>query len=310
MTMKNEKAAGYCSGKIRLKNKKGMVYTITTFLVFLGILAYVSASAGYQNSFQDTDSASMSSQRVFHYWMSVDKNVGNIMNISQGKSGSVFEVNDTLPAQGDINSLLGQYGNFADQYFKDGTIDMHFEDSSGNKIDLSTVSPQITLSPMNITYGWDIWGKNELQIMSPVSSLGYIQAINLTISIVNESIADSTNSIIWNPYKSCKNGKPCLLLYLYVADGAKTIASAQTTFDLTGGSKADQINFTCTNCWLRVRTGAWSGGDPQNVLKIELQNLNITTDTKIAMNTSSFYANFPAKLFVGTGFASKLDYMN
>lgn len=308
--MKNEKAAGCCSEKTGLKNKKGLVYTITTFLVFLGILAYVSASAGYQNSFQDTDSASMSSQRVFHYWQSVDSGVGKIMNISSAKSGNVFEINDTLPAEKKISELLDKYGGFVSQYFSDKTIDIHFEDGSGNKIELDSLSPQITLLPMNVTYGWDSWGKNEMQIESPASSFGYLYSINVTVNIVNDSIASNSTSITWNANKNCKSGSPCLLLYLYVSDGTRTIASEKTDFDMGSNYQSNNIACASGNCWLDFKSG---GQDPAThlpvVLNIDLHNLNITTDTKITMNTSSFYANFPAKLFVGTSFASKLDYL-
>lgn len=288
-------------------NKKGMVFTIVTFLIFAGLFALSSVFISSEYSKSDSLNAEISSQRVFHYWKTVDENLYNILNISLAKNEKVFEVNDTLPAENDINELLNEFGNFVSQYFSDKTIDIHFEDESGNRISLGGMSPKIVLLPMNVTYGWDSWGKNELQIESPISSLGYIYAINLTINFVNETIAN--NSITWSPYKDCRPNYPCLLLYVYASDGIKTITSTEKTFDLSRDSKTDLIYCASGNCWLRLRIGSWGGGDPQNVLKIELQNLNITTSTKIELNTSSFYVNFPAKLFVGTEFARKLDYM-
>lgn len=284
-----------------------MIYTVVTFLIFMGILAYAITYVEYEKSLSDSNSISISSQRIFHSWISVKKGVQNLMNVSTAKNESVFEVNDTLPSEGNIPSLLGEYGSFVSQYFADKTIDIHFEDTSGNRIEPETISPKITLSPMNITYGWDSWGKNEMEMRSPVSSLGYIYAVNLTINFVNETIAN--NSVTWSPYKDCRSNYPCLLLYVYISDGAKTITSAETTFDLSRGSKTDLVYCASNSCWLRIRTGAWAGGDPQSVLKIELQNLNITANTKIKLNTTGFYANFPAKLFVGTDFARKLDYI-
>jgi hypothetical protein len=288
--------------------RKGIMYALVTFLIFAAMIAYINMLFDQNVSLSGTVDSSISSQRVYRFWNSVNDNMDNIANVSMAKTDATFAINDSLPASNSVNLLLGRYGLFVDQFFRDGTIDVHFEDDAGNKIALDTISPKVTLSPMNITYGWDSWGKNELQIKSPVSSLGFISAINLTISFVNQSMAN--NSITWTPYKSCIGGKPCLLLYLYVSDGAKIITSAQTSFDLTSGSKSDNIECAAANCWLRVRTGVWGGGDPQNVLKIELQNLNITTSTKITLNTSSFYANFPAKLFVGTDFARKLYYVD
>lgn len=41
------------------RRNRGMMYTITTFLIFLGILSYVSALAGFEKSFQDADSAGL-----------------------------------------------------------------------------------------------------------------------------------------------------------------------------------------------------------------------------------------------------------
>lgn len=282
-----------------------MMYTIVTFLIFSGIFAYVTAFSGFQSSLQDSESGGISSLRIFHSWLAVKNGMYGLINISMGKDEKVFEINDTLPAEKDIQNLLDRYGDFLGQYFSDKTIDVHFEDTSGNKIPLESISPKITLSPMNITYGWDGWGKNEMEIKSPVSSLGYIYAINLTINFVNETIAN--NSVTWGPYRDCRAKYPCLLLYLNVSDGTKTITSAQTTFDLSRDSKTDQIYCTGGNCWMRISVGSWGGGDPQTVLKIELKDLNISTDTKINLNTSVFYENFPSKLFVGTGFAKKLD---
>ncbi len=286
--------------------RKGVMYTLVTFLIFTAMIAYINILFDQNMSLSGNVDSSISSQRVYHYWNSVNDNMDNIANVSMAKKDSTFAINDSLPAANSVNSLLGRYGLFVDQFFRDGTIDIHFEDDAGNRIALDTISPKITLSPMNITYGWNSWGKNELQIMSPVSSLGFISTINLTINFVNQTIAN--NSITWSPYMNCRAGQPCLLLYLYVSDGAKTITSAQTAFDLSRNSKSDQVYCAGANCWLRVRTGPWGGGDPQNVLKIELQNLNITTNTKILLNTSSFYASFPTKLFVGTNFARKLYY--
>lgn len=288
-----------------MEKQKGIILSLVTFLIFAGLFALAGVYVRSEQSASDSMNIALSSQRIFHYWKAVDEGVYGLANISSAKNGTVFEVNDTLPAQNDINGLLSEYGSFVGQHFADKTVDIHFEDDAGNRIPLESISPKITLLPMNITYGWDSWGKNEMDIMSPANSLGHIYSINLTINFVNQSVAN--NSITWSPYKDCRSGYPCLLLYVYVSDGTKTITSAQTTFDLSRGSKSDQVYCASGNCWLRIRTGPWSGGDPQNVLKIELQNLNITADTKITLNTSNFYSNFPAKLFVGTDFARKLD---
>jgi len=304
---------GFKSGRVETAKKtvrprKAIMYTLVTFLIFAAMIAYINILFDQNMSLSGNVDSSISSQRVYRYWNSVNGNMDNIANVSMAKNSATFEINDSLPAANSLNSLLGRYGLFVDQYFRDGTIDIHFEDDAGNKISLDTLSPKITLSPMNITYGWDSWGKNEMDIMSPVSSLGFISAINLTINFVNRTIAN--NSVTWSPYKDCRSGYPCLRLYLYISDGAKTITSAETTFDLSRGSKSDSVYCASGDCWLRIRTGVWGGGDPQNVLKIELQNLNITTNTKITLNTSSFYVNFPAKLFVGTNFARKLYYVD
>ncbi len=287
--------------------RKGIILTLVTFLAFAGIFSMMGTLILSEQTRAGDASASISSQRVFHYWKSVSENIYGLSNISTAKNGNTFEVNDSLPAENSIEDILEDYADFIGQYFADKTVDIHFEDESGNEIQLESISPKITLSPMNITYGWDSWGKNEMQIMSPVDALGYIYSINMTVNFVNQTIAN--NSVTWSPYKDCRNNYPCLLLYLYVSDGTKTISSAQTTFDLSRGSKSDDIACGSGNCWLRFRVGPWGGGDPQNVLKIELHNLNITTNTKITLNTTGFYSNFPAKLFVGTAFASKLDYI-
>ncbi len=282
---------------------KAIVLSIVTFLIFsaLFILAGIYASS----EMSATVNAEISSQRVYHYWRAIDENLYNLLNISAAKYGYVFEINDTLPAENDIEFVLENYGEFISEYFSDPTIDIHLEDLNGNRISLEDLDSKITLLPMNITYEWNDWGKNEVEINSPENSLGYLYSINLSIRFINSAIANS--SVTWNPYKSCRPNYPCLLLYVYVSDSTKTITSQETEFDLSRGSKSDLIECTEDNCWLRLRVGTWGGSEPQNVLSIELQNLNISTNTKIKLNTTNFTANFPSKLFVGTAFAKKLS---
>lgn len=282
---------------------KGIMYTVATFLIFLGITTYV-----YMNlNFSENSSSLISSERIFRYWNAVDSGMQNLVNVSTAKKDFVLEINDSLPAERSVKTLLDRYGLFVEQFFKDPTIDVRFEDSSGNKVELENMESKLTIKPMNITYGWDSWGKNEMEIRGLTANLGFIQSINLSVRFVNNTIAN--NSIIWSPYKDCRANQPCLNFYLSVSDGTKTIVSDKTTFDLSRGSKTELIYCTAGDCWMRVRVGLWTAEDPQNIIKIELHNLNITTSTRIKMNTTEFFANYPAILAVRTAFAEKVEFL-
>ncbi len=282
---------------------KGIMYTVATFLIFLGIIAYTYANL----DFSKNSSALISSERIFRYWNAVDSAMQNIINVSTAKEDFVIEINDSLPAERDVETLLDKYGQFIEQFFKDPTIEVRFEDTAGNKVELENMESKLTIKPMNTTYQWDSWGKNEMEIRSLTANLGFIQSINLSARFVNNTVAN--NSIIWSPYKDCRARYPCLNFFLTVSDGMKTLSSAETTFDLSRGSKTELIYCGVGDCWLRIRVGLWTSEDPQNVIKIELHNLNITTSTKIKMNTTEFFVNYPAMLAVRTAFAEKVEFL-
>lgn len=286
---------------------KGILFSLVVFLIFMGIAAYANMLVTVNTKNQELVTEALSAQRIYHAWKAVDSGMQNLVNVSTAKKDFVLEVNDSLPAERDVKTLLDRYGLFIEQLFKDNTIDVRFEDSSGNKVELENMESKITIKPMNVTYEWDSWGKNEMEIRSLTANLGFVQSINLSVRFVNNTIAN--DSIMWTPYKDCRPNYPCLNFFLTVSDGTKTLVSEKTTFDLSRGSKTEVIYCGAGDCWMRVRVGLWVTEDPQNIIKIELHNLNITTNTRIKMNTTEFFINYPAMLAVRTAFAEKVEFL-
>lgn len=280
---------------------KGLLHTVSIFLIFLGLVAYVNIINQSTTKTNAGVSEKISAERIFYAWSGVHRNIGNIMNISSSKDEYITEINDTLPAERDIDEMLDDYGRFIDKYLKDETMDIYFDDGYGNRVEPEDMESNLVIKPMNISYSWTDWSKREM-LLSTYNN-GFIKNISLFMKITNTKLLNDTTAIIWEPYKNCRSGYPCLNFYLTVSDGEKTISSTQTTFDLSRSSKTEIYGIN--GGWIRIRIGPWF--NPDDVIRIELQNINITTSTKLILNATEFYISYPTKLAVVTDFARKVD---
>ena len=283
---------------------RGIFYSLIVFIVMSGLIAY------YFFLFSETEknftfeTEKISAQRVFSYWKNADRNLGVATNISVAKINNTVEFGDTLPAEKDISTVLDQYQQFIRNYFEDSTIDVRFEDESGNEIELENLQSKILIEPMNIEYSWPDFGKNQMHIKVPATNYSFIQRINITLR-VKPNIRNANNS--WSPYKACTGSTQyCLYMNLTVTDGTTTWVSDKNNFDLdfTSSAKIDLQGEPAANFWVKI-----TAGKIPTVINVDMQNANVSADTKLILNTEQFYITYPAKLNVTTPFARKIDWL-
>ena len=294
---------------------KGIFFTLTIFLVFMGIIAYLAvySNTNVQNYQSLADKAS--AQRTFYYWRAVDSTLSNVLNVSLGKVNNTAEINDTLPAPIDINDQLNGLGKFIDQYYKDSSVDIYFEDGTGNRMNITALQPKIVIQPLNINYTWQDFGKNVVNIESSPDSSNAIQNVTELIKLKNVIFGCNTTTTTgpdrcnkWSPdgsVGSCSGVDHCLNLNLTFIDSNNVVFNyPESMFDIDRKSTTnlDVVNGTSAfSITIQV-------GQLNTLLNIDLHNVQADTGIKLILNTSQFSINYPAKLAVVTPYSRKIDW--
>lgn len=282
---------------------KGMLLTLSIFLVLMGIVVYLTVII-----FSNTDKASLiaesiSAQRIYYTWMAVDKNFGQITEAVVSAFGNSTEINDTLPAQKDIQSLLKEYQEFVEKNYADETIAIRFEDPSGNYMNLSQdLKPKITIKPMNIIYSWPDWGKNEMNLNVAPENFSFIQNITILLNVSN----NFTASYKQNP-KECP-AEYCLNFTLKVYNNTYEWTYPYSQLDI----KFDNwifVNIGNQPTAVKVYTGQIDPPANRVINMDVIKDVVIDTSTKIKLNTSDFYISWLAKINVTTPFGTKVDWI-
>ena len=283
---------------------KGIFYTLATYLILSALLIYASSASSAAAEREKIVSEKIAAERIFHAWNSIEKNLAGLLNISYSKKENVFSISDTIPSEGDTNSILQNYETFLRNYFVDGTFSYKFQDSSGANIDLQNIDTKITINPMNINYSWPNFGKNSAEFVSDSAGVKYVKSINMTM-IVTPSIRD-LGSISWSGYKACAQGTDdCLIFNLTITDGNKTWISSVDKFDLKFQAQLKvDLGPAGSPDWARA-----SVGKIPTLINLDIQNSNTTHNSAITFNTTNFFVNYPAKLDVSSIFGRKADWL-
>ncbi len=294
---------------------KGVFFTITVLIVFLGIIAYLVVFSNTNIQNYQSISDKISAQRTFYYWQSVDSTLSNVLNVTIGKTNNTAEINDTLPAPFDINDQLEGLGKFIDSYYRDPSIDIFFQDESGNRMELEELQSKIVIQPFGINYTWQDFGKNVVKIESSPGAANAITRISEVITLKNVQFNCNTTIFTgptrcnkWNPdnsVASCSGITHCLNLNLTFIDMNGTALNyPENKFDIDRKST--------TNLDVKNDTSAFSitiqVGELNTVLNIDLHNVNVDTNNKLILNTTEFSINYPAKLAVVTPYSRKIDW--
>jgi hypothetical protein len=273
--------------------RRGFIITITVFVLLIPIALYLQSLSSWQASELDVSSTMLAGIKTAHTWEDVDEDIGEISDVKITKENQTIAFEDVLPARYDIEEMLDAYEEFITAYYETPALPIKFLSPEDAEIELEDIPSRITILPFGITYGYPDFGKNELNIKSPVANLSAIKNTTMTV-FVNTSITDTT--ITWYPYKACRAKYYCLNFSFSVTDGNKTLISDKTSFD---SSRQSQAKISCVGaCWVRVSVGEPGNADPQNVVTVELQNAGVNTTTTLYLNTSDFYITYPAKLLV------------
>ncbi|HLE07629.1 MAG TPA: hypothetical protein VI933_03315 [archaeon] len=284
---------------------KGVLYTLVTYLILVGLLAYTVSTANTFYEHEKIVSEKISAEKVFHSWNSIAKNIAGLLNISAVKKDYTLTLTDTLPSDGGISSVLQNYESFLKTYYDDSIILYRFEDASGNIISLQNIDSKISIIPTNLNYSWPNFGKNSGKFESDAGGLKYVKRINMTI-FVSPEIRD-LSTISWSGYKACVQGTTdCLIFNLTVTDGTKTWVSDRDNFDLKFQAQLKMdLGAAGSPNWARVTIGKIP-----SLINLDMQNSNITQTSNIVFNTTDFFINYPSKLNVSNVFAKKVDWLN
>ncbi len=282
---------------------KGVLFTLTVFLILFGLLVYLSQTTKQTNA---ESMEKIAGQRLFHLWHSIADDISDSLNLTVKKVNDTIQINDSMPAEQDVQKFLDDYARFVEQKFKEGNFDAAFEDEAGNKVDLSTMQSKFTIKPLQIAYIWPTLKKDNMKIQVDKKNFSYIEEINLTIFVSPQ--INNTANIKWDPLKKCKGGtKYCLKLNLIVTDGSATWTSSETEFDVDHQSELKNLHLGPTGgADQRVEIKV---GDLKDLIKVDPKNANVSTSLTLKLNTSSFFLNYPARLNVTTAFGKKIDWL-
>jgi hypothetical protein len=227
--------------------------------------------------------------------------------LSTDADGDVLTAFDTLPASKQVDKGLKGYDRFVREYYQPADLEVKFLSSTGQEINLSTLTPGLLVQPFNQSYYYPDQGKRELSFNSTSASFGYIRGIFLNITLTDGwfNPMPAVTCSPWSPYFSC--GSPCLLLKVEIRDkNGSFYNSTCTQFDVSKQSKLQisLANETDTDKWIRI-----TAGDLPLVYKVELQKSSVTIQSSFVFNTSNYYTNTVGKLSVRdlASNASKLD---
>jgi len=279
---------------------KGYVFTITTFLIFLAIIAYYSTFTDLAKQRTGIVNEQMAGERIWRAWLSTASGIPSLVNVTYVKTYGIAEINDTLPAAKNVSYLLERWQAFSLQYASDPSMTSRFEDLSGKGIYLGDNSlSTIRLLPVGVNYTWNNWNKNQSTIRVSGSDFSNIEHIELNI-YVTKSI--NLTGAIWEPSNpSCAGATHCLIINMTVSNATHRLVSNKSL----DADKQNRVKFRLDdpNNWVNVTMGTL----PSLVNVLPSNGITAYTNTKIVLNTASFYTNFMARLNVTSPFGQKIS---
>lgn len=293
---------------------KGILFTITIFLIFIGVVTYAVTVASITIEKSNLITEKVSAQRIYYTWKGIADDVIHLLNLTVSRNNSMVEFNDTLPAnpQTKIEDMLSWYQMFLEEYVEDGTIEVRFENADGEKVDLKNDTDSVVvIKPMNIKYRWDNYGKNQLFIEVDPSNFSYINNIDLYIKLKNVYFncdpEEQGSCNKWAPYKPCTNSTTyCLKFNLTFEDMYNDVYNfPEKLFDVDKMSVANlDVKNVTAPFFIKIQVGSLP-----TVINIDLKSVMVDTSTKINLTTTDFYINMLAKLNVSTPFGKKVDWI-
>jgi len=281
---------------------KGVFFTIITFVIFLSILTYINVITESNIERSVITAERISAERIYYTWRAVDDHIEDVLNITFVKDNDTAKINDTLPAIQDIQNFLKLYQQFINRTYRDPTIDIRFEDSDGNEIDLSTADPQtlFIIEPMNIEYKYPDYGKNQLFVVVDPSNFSFIKEIDLQIEVSGYF----NTSMQPNP-KFCP-ATYCLNFNLEIKNETDSWIYPYNQLDIDF-SNWITVDVGTQVTAIRIETGDIDPGNRVIHVDIIKSGFVINTNMEIKLNTTDFYINLASILNVSTVFGKKVD---
>lgn len=284
---------------------KGYVFTITTFIIFLGIIAYYTTFSDVARERTQMVNDQIAAERVWRSWLSSASGLSNIANVSFAKSFGTAEINDTLPAARNISYLMERWQTFTGQYASDPTITSVFQDQYGNAVSLGDNKlSKIMLTPVGVNYSWPNWNKNRSTIT--VSSSDFSNIDHIELNMRTSSYLDGMPDFIWVPNMTSPQNNTCLPSTTHCLKLNLTFTFSGSVWNSTTSYfDADKVSYLKITFFGSYLANVTVGKLP-TLLDVNVSNNVITTNTKIVLNTASFYTNFMARLNVTSPFGQKV----
>jgi hypothetical protein len=272
--------------------EKGFLFTISIFLILILLLTFLQSFAERQHTYQATLSREMASYKTSHIWEDVREDIDDLWGLNVTRVDGSIIIGDIIPSDVDPGELLAGYGNFVENYYETDDVSITFLDPSGNEMNLSDLQSKLRIEPQGFEYGYPNFGKNALQLTSPVENVTALSLISLVFTFNN----DTLNGTSWNPAPKDCAGRVCLPFYIKV-DG-QVIRDAMTPVD-----PKSTLNVDCTiggpSCISIIIGETSPQGEIQNVYDVRLlsQKLaNVEVETSLLLNTTEFSVNYMSKL--------------
>ena len=279
--------------------KQGFFFTFTAIALF-SLLLYLAANylLASQPSGQLVDLSL--ARKVSYAWDDVNEDLKSVVNLTIYQSGSNLTIEDSLPAAHDLGQSLVSYWLFVQNYYKTPDLNYSVLGPDGQEMTLGQLGPPLRVLPYGINYSYPDYGKNELFLQIPSSNFSGLSSLALNYSLPGHWFQDNLNNNcgMWNPLKTCNGGtQHCLNLSVWIRDknGSAYNNSGCTQLDADDNSNLQlNLNYSDgTNAWIKILVGKLP-----DLLHVQLQNTNVSTNTTLTLNSTPFSVGYPAKLRV------------
>ncbi|GEM_PF-2800146 len=289
---------------------KGYLYSITTVFLMMTAILLMGSFVARQNDANANLFSLLLGSKVLYVWDDINNDLSDATQLHITQSGNIATFNDTLPAVG-LQNFLNNYGTFLNTYYLTPDLEARFLSPSDTVLSLSQLNATIRIQPMNISYYYPDFGKNELFIDANSSNFNAINSLNITLILKNVFFNCDTSGTNqpnrcdkWSPdnsVASCTGITSCVRANITAIDANGTVFNyAQHFFDITGPKKSannlNVINGTSSYS-IEIDFGPMNNN---RIVGIDLHNVIVNTLIGFNLNTQSFFVQYLSKLMVNS----------
>ncbi len=274
--------------------RRGFMLTAITVVLFMVLIDTAFQYSKSSSAFSKRISEMIVSEKVSYTFDDITEDITNIVGLRVTQQASDLIIEDSMPGA-NITNNLARYENFVRSYYLTPEIEAKFMNANDQQISLNSLSTNMYLSPFNLSYGYQDFGKNNTLIQVPLSQSTGVQYMWYNISVTSGNFSN-VSGISWNPPPlPCVPGTPgCMRFYLAINDSFNNqyIGDTYTYFDMTQRAGYMNISFVNQTCYMEIQVAN------QYLLNLTNHGCNITTYIGFNFNSSNLGVYFPEKLSI------------